>query len=90
MTLKSWRPTADFDMVSAAAKMMSEFSDGWKPAIEIPSRWRMLSGYAHGMRWAAAPDAEQSHVEAAVSQAISFVPLGLSRRGRAGVADVRR
>ncbi|MFD7011184.1 hypothetical protein [Rhodococcus jostii] len=58
-----WRPTADFDMVVAAAKMMRPWRDGWKPVTEVPSRWRWLSGYAHGMRWATAPNTEQSEAD---------------------------
>jgi hypothetical protein len=63
VTVRSWKLTADFGMVTAAAKMMSPWSDGWKPEVEVPSQWRMLSGYAHGLRWAAAPDTEQSEVD---------------------------
>lgn len=64
VTAKWWKPTADFEMVTVAAKMMPAWSNGWKPEVEIPSQWRMLSGYAHGMRWAAAPDTKQGDADA--------------------------
>ncbi len=58
---KRWKLTAEYDMTVAAAKMMDPaiWGDGWSPAVEVPSQWRMLSAYAHGLRWATAPDTVQ-------------------------------
>ncbi|MGC0367681.1 hypothetical protein ABH922_005733 [Rhodococcus sp. 27YEA15] len=53
-----WRPTADFAMVEAASKGMPEWSGGWSPRTEVPSQWRLLSCYAHGMGWATARHVE--------------------------------
>ncbi|MHA6739078.1 hypothetical protein [Rhodococcus erythropolis] len=67
VTDRHWKMPNDYDMTVAAAKMMdrSMWGDEWMPEVEIPSQWRMLSAYAHGLRWATAPGCVQGEPDLA-------------------------
>lgn len=72
VTRKGWKPTADFEMIKQATQGMPDWGDGWRPATEVPSQWRMLSCFAHGMRWATAPHVTQGEADAHGFAATTF------------------
>lgn len=60
VTRAGWKITGDYDVTVAASTMVAPSSwDGYDPKTEIPVQWRMLSAYAHGLRWATSPGTTQ-------------------------------